>query len=252
LPPSSFYYQPRTPAVAKLTARIRELALEHPARGYRFIHKLLCREGWQVGRKRVHRIWQREHLTQKGKISKKIRTGQQVPQAATRPNEVWAYDFVHERLEDGSAIRILTVKDEFTRRCLALRAEHSFTAQKVRQILEELMTLHGPPAFVRSDNGPEFVAHDLTLWLAGKDIQTRYIEPGKPWQNGFAESFHSRLRVECLNREVFFSVRHAQVILDDWRHFYNHKRPHSSLDYLTPEEFLAKYQEAMPSTVYSP
>ena len=114
------------------------------------------------------------------------------------------------------------------------------------------MTLHGPPAFVRSDNGPEFIAHDLTLWLAGQDIQTRYIEPGKPWQNGFAESFHSRLRVECLNREVFFSVTHAQVVLDDWRHFYNHERPHSSLDYLTPEEFLAKYQEAAPSTVYSP
>ena len=114
------------------------------------------------------------------------------------------------------------------------------------------MTLHGPPAFVRSDNGPEFIAHDLTLWLAGQDIRARYIEPGKPWQNGFAESFHSRLRVECLNREVLFSVRHAQAILDDWRHFYNFERPHSSLEYLTPQEFLTKYQTTEPDTVYSP
>ena len=205
-----------------------------------------------MGRKRVHRIWQRENLTQKDRSSRKIRTGQRVPQVATRPNEVWAYDFVHERLEDGSAIRILTIKDEFTRRCLALRAEHSFTAHKVRHILEKLMTLHGPPAFVRSDNGPEFIAHDLTLWLAEQDIRARYIEPGKPWQNGFAESFHSRLRVECLNREVFFSVRHAQGILDAWKHFYNFERPHSSLEYLTPQEFLTKYQTTEPDTVYSP
>lgn len=244
LPPSSFYYQTRSPDETQLTARIRELSLKHPARGYRFVHALLRREGWRVGRNRVHRIWQQQSLQQAQRRNPKIRTGQTVPQAATAWGEVWAYDFVHDRLEDGRAFRILTVKDEFTRRCLALEAGIQFTAKDVLAVLERLFTLHGTPQFVRSDNGPEFIARDLTLWLASQSVHTRYIEPGKPWQNGFAESFHSRLRVECLNREVFTSELQAQVLLNCWRASYNAERPHSSLGYRTPDEFLAFCQAA--------
>lgn len=230
------------------------MALLHPARGYRFIHSLLRREGWSVGRKRVHRIWRAQNLQQKQRSSRKIRTGKTVPQEATGWGGVWAYDFVHDRLEDGRSLRILTVKDEFTRRCLALEVGLQFTAKDVQAVLERLFTLHGAPDFVRSDNGPEFIARDLTLWLAGQQVGTRYIEPGKPWQNGFAESFHSRLRVECLNRETFASVEHAQVVLNRWRTFYNTERPHSSLGYRTPDEFLAACRPAVEtaSVVSSP
>ncbi|UBV41516.1 integrase core domain-containing protein [Deinococcus taeanensis] len=148
----------------------------------------------------------------------------------------------------GVTLKILTLTDEFTRQSLAVRVRESFTSTDVKDVLNEVIAERGAPGFIRSDHGPEFIAHDLGIWLAVQEIGTRFIQPGKPWQNGFAESFHSRLREECLNQEVFYSAKHAQVLLDGYRTFYNASRPHSSLKYRTPDECaqLARRQAAVP------
>ena len=234
---SSWHYQPKPRQDSELRQRIHELAREYPRRGYRFIHALLVRTGAKINKKRVRRLWREEGLTVKRKTSKKIRTGASIPMQAEYPNHVWTYDFVFDQTLEGTTLKILTLTDEFTRQSLALRVAESFTSMEVKAVLQEVIAQRGAPGFIRSDNGSEFIARDLGIWLAVQDIGTRFIEPGKPWQNGYAESFHSRLREECLNREVFYSVKHAQVLLDDWRRFYNSARPHSSLAYLTPDEF---------------
>lgn len=234
---SSWHYQPKPRQDSELRQRIHELAREYPRRGYRFIHALLVRAGVTINKKRVRRLWREEGLTIKPKTSRKIRTGASIPMQAEYPNHVWTYDFVFDQTLEGTTLKILTLTDEFTRQSLALRVAESFTSMEVKAVLQEVIAQRGAPGFIRSDNGSEFIARDLGIWLAVQDIGTRFIEPGKPWQNGYAESFHSRLREECLNREVFYSVQHAQVLLDDWRRFYNSARPHSSLAYLTPDEF---------------
>ncbi|SEJ94862.1 Integrase core domain-containing protein [Deinococcus reticulitermitis] len=152
-------------------------------------------------------------------------------------NHVWTYDFVFDQTLEGTTLKLLTLTDEFTRQSLALRVAEAFTSMEVKAVLQEVMAQRGAPGFIRSDNGSEFIARDLGIWLAVHEIGTRFIEPGKPWQNGFAESFHARLRAECLNQEVFYSAKHAQVLLNDWRAFYNARRPHSSLGDQTPDEF---------------
>ncbi|RJF74541.1 IS3 family transposase [Deinococcus cavernae] len=234
---SSWHDQPKPRQDSELRQRIHELAREYPRRGYRFIHALLVRAGVTINKKRVRRLWREEGLTIKPKTSRKIRTGASIPMQAEYPNHVWTYDFVFDQTLEGTTLKILTLTDEFTRQSLALRVAESFTSLEVKAVLQGVIAQRGAPGFIRSDNGSEFIARDLGIWLAVQDIGTRFIEPGKPWQNGFAESFHSRLREECLNREVFYSVKHAQVLLDDWRRFYNSARPHSSLAYLTPDEF---------------
>ena len=235
-------------ANSELRQRIHELARAYPRRGYRFIHALLVRTGAKINKKRVRRLWREEGLTVKRKTSKKIRTGASIPMQAEYPNHVWTYDFVFDQTLEGTTLKILTLTDEFTRQSLALRVAESFTSMEVKAVLQEVIAQRGAPGFIRSDNGSEFIARDLGIWLAVQDIGTRFIEPGKPWQNGYAESFHSRLRVECLNQEVFYSAKHAQVLLDDWRAFYNAHRPHSSLGYRTPDEFAeqARGQPADP------
>jgi len=234
---SSWHYQPKPRQDSELRQRIHELAREYPRRGYRFIHALLVRTGAKINKKRVRRLWREEGLTVKVKTSKKIRTGASIPMQAEYPNHVWTYDFVFDQTLEGTTLKILTLTDEFTRQSLALRVAESFTSMEVKAVLQEVIAQRGAPGFIRSDNGSEFIARDLGIWLAVQDIGTRFIEPGKPWQNGFAESFHSRLRAECLNQEVFYSAKHAQVLLEDWRNFYNARRPHSSLGYRTPDEF---------------
>mgnify|MGYP002648171023 FL=1 len=210
---SSWHYQPKPRQDSELRQRIHELAREYPRRGYRFIHALLVRTGAKINKKRVRRLWREEGLTVKVKTSKKIRTGASIPMQAEYPNHVWTYDFVFDQTLEGTTLKILTLTDEFTRQSLALRVAESFTSMEVKAVLQEVIAQRGAPGFIRSDNGSEFIARDLGIWLAVQDIGTRFIEPGKPWQNGYAESFHSRLREECLNREVFYSVKHAQVYL---------------------------------------
>ena len=234
---SSWHYQAKPRQDSELRQRIHDLARQYSRRGYRFIHALLVRAGVTINKKRVRRLWREEGLAIKPKASRKVRTGASIPMQAEYADHVWTYDFVFDQTLAGITLKILTLTDEFTRQSLALRVAESFTSLEVKRVLQDVVAQRGAPGFIRSDNGSEFIARDLGIWLALQDIGTRFIEPGKPWQNGYAESFHSRLRAECLNQEVFYSAKHAQVLLDDWRDFYNARRPHSSLGYRTPDEF---------------
>ena len=164
---------------------------------------------------------------------------------ATRPNEVWSYDFVHDQLENGVKLKVLTVLDEFTRECLGLLVERSITAAGVVGFLEVLMLERGVPENVRSDNGPEFVAAAVRQWAGSEGIVMNYIAPGSPWENGHVESFHDKFRDGCLNREIFGNLLEAQVVVEDWRRQYNEQRPHSSLGYQTPREFGRQFNSKL-------
>jgi len=219
------------------------------------VHAALVREGVVVNRKTVHQIWKREGLAfPTRRLSRKIRTGQHLPLRAEFPNHIWTYDFILDQTRQGTALKILTLTDEFTRRSVAIRCATAFTSMDVKAVLKAAFKTNGVPMILRSDNGPEFIAHDLGDWLTEQGVIKKHIDPGKPWQNGIAESFHSRFRDELLNVEVFTSPGHAMVLIDAWRAFYNGLRPHSSLGYRTPDEFAALYTSTQAATtgVHSP
>ena len=226
---------------AKLRRSIRELARAHPRYGSRRIARLLRREGWRVNRKRVERIWREEGLQVPRRQRKRRCLGHSENGCARRraefPNHVWSYDFLTDRTEDGRTLKILVVVDEFTRRSLALEVGRSFTSTEVIAVLAELVAEHGAPAFIRSDNGPELISAAVRRWLAEHRIGTLFIAPGSPWENGYTESFNSRLRDELLNRELFQSLAEARFLLREYRRRYNEERPHSSLGYQTPQQF---------------
>ena len=228
---------------AELVERLRKIARKKRRRGYRLAHRELRRQGWAVNHKRVHRLWRREKLSVPARKSRKRTRGIAPARSVTaqKPNAVWCLDFVEDRTLSGGKLRILCVSDEFTRQSLAIEVGRSFKSERVRSVLENLMQQRGVPAALRSDNGPEFVALALRGLCHRRGISASYIEPGKPWQNGFAESFMARLRDEFLDGEVFSSVLDAQVRLGLWRRYYNEERLHSSLDYQTPEEFAARW-----------
>jgi putative transposase len=185
----------------------------------------------------VHRLWKRARLQVKRAVRRRPRRNRPPPQSAAYPTHVWAYDFVEDYALDGSVLRILTVMDEFTREGLDIDVASSSSAERVIGRLEELVALHGAPAYLRSDNGPEFVAVAVQMWLAQRQIATLYIDPGCPWQNGKEERFNGTVRDECLNMHVFTSAIEASVWLSAFRQHYNEERPHSALDYQTPSEF---------------
>jgi transposase InsO family protein len=222
-----------------LRERIKELADKHKRYGYRRIADRLRKEGWPVNVKRVHRLWKDEGLRVKRKPRRRRALGPSagVAHKAERPNDVWCYDFIEDRTERGGKLRMLTVLDEFTRQSHAIRVGRSLGSRQVIDILEWLFLLHGAPRHLRSDNGPEFIAKALRAWLEGRGATTLYIEPGCPWQNPYIESFHDKLRDECLNMHLFTDVRNAQDVVEAWRKEYNEQRPHSSLNYMTPAEF---------------
>jgi transposase InsO family protein len=231
-----------------LVKRVLELARMNPRFGYRRTWALLRQEGWKVNRKRVHRLWREQGLKVPQKQRKRRRLGTAangcVRHRAERRGQVWAWDFVHDRTADGRPLKWLSVVDEFTRECVALEVRRGMTAGVVVGILAGLVRERGAPAHVRSDNGPEFIAEAIRGWLARAGVAALYIEPGSPWENGYAESFHSRLRDELLDREEFASLLEAQVLGREWRQAYNHERPHSSLGYRTPAAFAAGCQSA--------
>jgi len=227
----------------RLVTRMLELVREHPRYGYRFITVLLRREGWSVNRKRVYRLWRQEGLQVPKKQRKKRRLGTAaggcVRRRAEHKDHVWAWDFIFDRTENGRSIKWLSIVDEYTRECLALEVNRRMTSDGVLDVLRDLFVIRGVPQCIRSDNGPEFIARAIGRFLAATGVETLYIEPGAPWQNGYAESFHSRLRSELLDAEVFENVGAAQSLAASWRSDYNHHRPHSSLGYRTPAEFAA-------------
>jgi len=205
---------------------------------------LLNNSGWHVNHKRVERIWRREGLKVPRKQAKKARLwlndGSCIRLRPKRPNHVWSYDFVQDRTHDGRAYRTLNIIDEFTKEALMMRAERKLNSVDVVDALTDLFILRGPPAFIRSDNGPEFVAEKVRSWIAAVGAKTAFIEPGSPWENGYIESFNARLRDELLNGEIFYTLKEAQIIIEQWRRHYNTVRTHSALGYRppAPETFI--------------
>jgi putative transposase len=218
---------------AELVGRMLALVRRHPRYGYRRIWALLRREGWRVNRKRVHRLWRQQGLKVPRKQRKKRRLGSSANSCVRRPAEhkdhVWAWDFLHDRTTDGGPLKWFTLVDEYTRECLALEVRRGMTAKAVSEVLAGVVQQRGAPAHIRSDNGPEFIARAVRAWVAGVGLEALYIEPGAPWENGYAESFNSKVRDELLNAEEFGSVLEAKVLAKEWRREYNQVRPHSSL-----------------------
>ena len=232
----------------RLVARMLELVGQHPRYGYRRIWALLRREGWRVNRKRVHRLWRKQGLRVPRKQRKKRRLGRGANSCVRRPAEhkdhVWAWDFLHDRTSDGRPLKWFTLVDEYTRECLALEVGRGMTAQAVGAVLAGVVRERGVARHIRSDNGPEFIAKAIRAWVASAGLETLYIDPGAPWENGYAESFNGKVRDELLNAEEFGSVLEAKVLAKEWRRDYNHVRPHSSLGYRTPAEFGAMVPRA--------
>jgi putative transposase len=221
-----------------LTRDIITLASAYGRYGYRRITALLQDTGWHVGKDRVQRIWRREGLKvpQKQRPRRRLwlNDGSCVRLRPERANHVWSYDFVSARTHDGRTIRMLTLIDEYTRECLAIRVARRLGRYEVIEALADVMRFRGTPEHIRSDNGPEFVAEELRKWLARVGIGTLYIEPGSPWENGYCESFNGKLRDECLNGEIFYWLKEAQIVIEKWREEYNTRRPHSALGYRPP------------------
>ena len=213
---------------------------------------LLRREGWRVNRKRVYRLWRQEGFKVPRKQRKKRRLGTSEQSCTRRKAEhrdhVWTWDFIHDHTSDGRVLKCLSLVDEYTRECLALEVGRSIKAENLIEILSTLFLLRGLPKHIRSDNGPEFIAGPLRQWLARAEVEGLYVEPGSPWENGFVESFHSRLRDELFNREEFTTLKEAQTIATWWKDDYNNRRPHSSLGYQTPAEFAAGCLASAPAT----
>ncbi len=244
-PRSTQRYQAKETPVEeqKLVARIHELVRRHPRYGYRFITAKLRQEGWRVNSKRIYRLWRQEGFQVPRKTRKKRRLGHSGNSCARRraehPDHVWAWDFIHDRTTTGQPLKWLAITDEYTRECLALEVDRSITAEKVLDVLVNLFLTRGVPRHIRSDNGPEFIAKAIQKQGQQVGLEMLYIEPGAPWENGFAESFFSRLRDELLNCEEFANLAEARWFARRRKEEYNHERPHSSLGYQTPAQFAA-------------
>ena len=226
------------PDEGRLTDEVVRLASKYGRYGYRRIAALLRNEGWSVNVKRVERIWRLEGLKVPKKQPKRgrlwLNDGSCVRLRPQYRGHVWSYDFVADRTHDGKAFRMLTVIDEHSRECLAVHVQRQLKSDDVLAVLADLFCKHGPPRNIRSDNGAEFTAEAVRHWLGRIGVKTLFIEPGSPWENGYCESFNSKLRDELLNGEIFYSLREAQILIEDWRRHYNTVRPHSSIGYRPP------------------
>ena len=218
-----------------LSAALRSVAREDPSWGYRLAGGYLRLRGWRLNNKRVYRLWRLNGLSLPPyRPRRKIKSGAQLDGPARHCNDVWAWDFVHDRYHDTEPLRCLTVKDEATGYCLAIKTGRHLQHQHVKAELKALITRFGVPTAIRSDNGSELLAGSLREAIKGYGIRLANIDPGKPWQNGSNESFNGTFRKECLNAELFTSLTEARVIIEKWRQRYNERRPHSSQHYITP------------------
>jgi putative transposase len=240
---STFRYAAHPRDESQLVARLQTLATQNPRYGYRRIDALL-NQTEPVNHKRVRRLWRKHRLQVPRAVRKRLRRERPARLQAAYPGHIWAYDFVEDALADGRKLYVLTVMDEFTREGLALDVALATSAERVIGVLTALVAQHGAPGHLRSDNGAEFVATAVQLWLAECGVETLYIEPGKPWQNGKEERFNGTVRHECLNSHVFSSLAEAHVRLSAFREHYNSQRPHSRLGYLTPLAFKTAWLEA--------
>jgi len=246
--------QPRTDQDAVPEGReMRRIARRYKRYGYRRAWAVPVRQGERINIKGVHRIWRREGLARR--MRKRKPRGKykgSIPLRPEYPNHVWTYDFMEDATADGRKLRILTLIDECTRYSLAIEVDRKMPARAVIAVLQRSFAAYGTPAYLRSDNGPEFIAKAVKTWLQQQGVKTHYIDPGSPWQNAYGESFNDKLRDECLNMEVFSSLAEAKIILERWRRYYNDKRPHSSLGYQTPSEYKTAWKSpkagALPPT----
>jgi len=234
---------------ALLTQAVIFLATKYGRYGYRRITALLRQDGWRVNHKRVERIWRREGLKVPQKQPKRERLwfndGSCIRKRPEYRNHVWAYDFVMDRTHNGKRFRMLTIIDEYTRECLAIKVDRKLNSTDVVDTLLDLFVMHGVPDYIRSDNGSEFTARLVREWLKRLKVKTLFIEPGSPWENGYNESFNGKLRDELLNGEIFYTLKEAQILIEQWRKEYNTVRPHSSLGYKppVPETIALNYRE---------
>jgi transposase InsO family protein len=248
---SSLRYRPKPlpPKKRLLEARIVQTSREHPTLGYKKLAGLLRRQGYCVNKKQVQRVRREEGLQvplPRARLRRQgLSTG--LPQQATHRNHVWCWDFMSDYTQRGGKLRVFNLIDEYTRQCHCIHADRTIKAADVLAVLQEAIAEHGAPACIRSDNGPEFIAKAIQQWLAENQIKTLYIDPGCPWQNGYAESFNSRFRQECLDRELLYTLSESRVVFADWREYYNNTRPHRSLGLLTPAQY-AKQSIAGPGS----
>ena len=242
--------RPPTPEHAQLVTRLHELSRKHPRYGFRRIAAKLRGEGWTVGRKQVQSLRRAEGLRVSPPRKRQVRRGEStgLPTQADHRGHVWTWDFIADATIHGGALRMLTVLDEHTKEVHVLRPERQIGSADVIALVKAAIAEHGAPEFIRSDNGPEFIAKDLQRWLADQNIKTLYITPASPWENGFVESFHSRFRDECLNRDQLWTLSEARVVVEDFRQEYNAERPHSSLGYTSPARFAATLNSPIPGS----
>ncbi len=237
---STYHYKSRRPSQAALRKRIREIAETRVRYGYRRIHVLLAREGWQVNHKRVYRLYVEESLQirnkrPKRKVAAKLREDRQAP---VIPNHVWSMDFLSDQLFDGSKIRVLAIVDAYSRLSPAIDVRRRYRGADVVETLERVTAIYGLPKTIRVDNGPEFISKDLDLWAWMNNVTLDFSRPGKPTDNAFVESFNGKIRAECIDQNWFLSLDDARAKCEAYRREYNEERPHSAIGNKTPVEFM--------------
>ena len=239
---STVNYQPRLPVRdAPAVAVMHELAAQYPRYGYRRIQVFLARRGHEMSADRAHRLWRLHRLqVPRKRPRRRVASSRPRPLPATAVGQVWAYDFVFDACANGQQLKCLTVVDEYSRECLAIDVAGSIRSGRVIEVLSKLVSVHGTPKHLRSDNGPEFVSRAVLKWLTQANIDTAHIDPGKPWQNGNNESFNGKFRDECLSMEWFRNRIDAKIVIEQFRRQFNEVRPHSSLGQPTPAEFKQK------------
>ncbi len=241
---SSYYYRSRKNPQTELRVRLKDLAASRVRYGYRRLHVMLQREGWQINHKRVYRLYKQEGLSLRLETKKKRTSAPRVPlPAPNAPNECWSMDFVADRLADSRQFRLLTLVDNFSRVSPAIEADFSLTGKRVVEVLEQLKVTCGLPKVIKVDNGSEFISKAMDEWAHRNQVKLEFSRPGKPTDNAFIESFNGRLRQECLNQNWFTSLAEAKQIVEVWRQDYNQSRPHSALKHQAPNEFLVHWQQ---------
>ena len=244
---STWQYEPRRQQRPGLRERIKELAALRRRFGYRRLHALLRRDGWRVNHKAVHRIYVEEGLQVRKRKRKRVSQAERCPMLVPRaPNERWSMDFQHDLLATGQRFRTLNIVDDFSRECPAIEVDTSLPGVRVVRVLDRLAETRGLPLEIVLDNGPEMISKALDEWAYRNGVRLNFIEPGKPVQNAFIESFNGRFRDECLNENWFLDLADAREIIEAWRIDYNTSRPHSALGYATPEEFASSLQGHAP------
>jgi putative transposase len=249
---SSCRYRRKLDRNKEVRQRLIELAQERPRFGYRRLGILLAREGQQINHKRLFRVYRQSGLSVKRIRRKKLVRAGCSQSVLTAPNEEWSLDFLCDAVASGQTVRVLSVVDNFTRECLALEVDTSFASQRVTRVLDSIVAQRGAPKALRLDNGPELTSRHFLAWCIERKIAMNHIKPGKPMQNGHIESFNGRLRDECLNANWFRNLLDARQKITIWRDDYNRARPHSSLDYRTPDEFAAQWHRPSSSAGWIP